>query len=52
MPAAFVLLMLAVNFEYMSLLFTDPVGRILLILAVILDVIGIVAIKRIVTVDI
>jgi tight adherence protein B len=52
MPAAFVLLMLAVNFEYMSLLFTDPVGRMLLILAVVLDVIGIVAIKRIVTVDI
>lgn len=52
MPAAFVLLMLALNFDYMSLLFTDPVGRLLLIIAVTLDVIGILMIKRIVTVDI
>jgi tight adherence protein B len=52
MPVAFVLMMLAINFEYMSLLFTDPVGRLLLILAVSLDVIGILIIKRIITVDI
>lgn len=52
MPVAFVLMMLAVNFEYMSLLFTDPLGRLLLILAVGLDVVGILMIKRIITVDI
>jgi tight adherence protein B len=52
MPAAFVILMLAINFEYMSLLFTDPVGRLLLVLAVGLDIIGILMIKRIVSVDI
>jgi tight adherence protein B len=52
MPAAFVVVMLAINFEYMSLLFTDPVGRLLLILAVGLDIIGVLLIKRIVSVDI
>ena len=52
MPAAFVAMMLAINFEYMSLLFTDPVGRLLLILAVGLDIIGILMIRRIVSVDI
>jgi len=52
MPAAFVLMMMAINFEYMSLLFTDPLGRLLLVLAVVLDFIGIMMIRRIVTVDI
>lgn len=52
MPAAFVAMMLAINFEYMSLLFTDPVGRLLLILAVVLDIAGILMIRRIVSVDI
>jgi tight adherence protein B len=51
MPAAFVIMMLAINFEYMSLLFTDPVGRLLLILAVALDIVGILMIRRIITVD-
>ncbi len=52
MPAAFVAMMLAVDFEYMSPLFTDPVGRLLLIMAVALDIIGILAIRRIVSVDV
>ena len=52
MPAAFVLMMMAINFDYMSLLFTDPLGRLLLVLAVVLDFIGIMMIRRIVTVDI
>lgn len=52
MPVAFVLLMLAVNFDYMSTLFTDPTGRVLLIIAAALDVMGILTIKRIVSVDI
>ncbi len=52
MPAGFVLLMLAINFDYMSLLFTDPLGRLLLVLAVGLDIIGLLLIRRIVSVDI
>jgi tight adherence protein B len=52
MPVAFVGLMLVLNFDYMSALFTDPTGRILLAIAVALDVLGILAIKRIVTVDV
>ncbi len=52
MPPAFVLMMLAVDFEYMSALFTDPLGRFLLIVAIALDIVGILIIKRIVSVDI
>ncbi len=52
MPPAVVLLMLVINFSYMSALFTDPLGRFLLIVAIALDVIGILIIKRIVSVDI
>lgn len=52
MPAAFVVLMLAISFDYMSLLFTDPAGRALLALAIGLDILGMLAIKRIVSVDI
>ena len=52
MPPAVVLLMLAVNFSYMSALFADPLGRFLLVVAIVLDIVGILAIKRIVSVDI
>ena len=52
MPVAFVLLMLVISFEYMSVLFTDPLGRLLLIVAVALDIIGVAVIKRIVSVEI
>ena len=52
MPPAVVLMMLAVNFEYMSMLFTDPLGRFLLALVIALDIAGILIIKRIVSVDI
>ncbi len=52
MPVAFVLFMLVISFEYMSALFTDPLGRFLLIVAIALDIIGILIIKRIVSVDI
>jgi tight adherence protein B len=52
MPPVFVLLMLAISFDYMSALFTDPLGRLLLVVAVALDIIGILVIKRIVSVDI
>lgn len=51
MPVGIVVLMLVINFEYMSVLFTDPLGRLLLILAVVLDVLGMLWIKQIVTVE-
>ncbi len=52
MPPAFVVMMLLVSFEYMSALFTDPLGRFLLIVAIVLDIVGILIIKRIVSVEI
>lgn len=52
MPAAFVTIMMAISFDYMSVLFTDPAGRMLLLVAVLLDAIGIVVIRRIVAIDI
>ena len=52
MPPAVVLFMLSVNFEYMSALFTDPLGRLLLVVAIALDIVGILIIKRIVSIDI
>jgi tight adherence protein B len=52
MPPAFVIMMLAISFDYMSALFTDPMGRFLLAVAIVLDIIGILVIRRIVAVDI
>jgi tight adherence protein B len=52
MPAAFVVIMLSISYDYMSVLFTDPAGRMMLVLAILLDGIGIMAIRRIVSVDI
>ncbi|MEX0801400.1 MAG: type II secretion system F family protein [Dehalococcoidia bacterium] len=52
MPVGFVILMLLVNFDYMSALFTEPIGRMLLAIAVGLDLAGMLIIKRIVTVDV
>ncbi len=52
MPVAFVAMMMIMSFDYMSLLFTDPLGRLMLVIAVVLDIIGILVIKRIITVDI
>jgi len=52
LPVAFVVMMMAINYEYMSVLFTDPLGRFLLFVAITLDVIGILLIKRIVSVEI
>lgn len=52
MPVGFVILMLLVNFDYMSVLFTNPTGRVLLMIAAGLDIMGILIIKRIVTVDV
>jgi tight adherence protein B len=52
MPPAVVVLMLSINFDYMAALFTDPLGRVLLFVAITLDIIGILIIKRIISIDI
>src|SRR3989304_2714815 len=52
MPAAFVAMMLVLSWEYMSTLFTDPTGRLLLVTAIVLDILGMLTIRRIVSVDI
>ena len=52
MPAAFVVMMLVLSWEYMSTLFTDPAGRLLLVTAIVLDILGMLTIRRIVSVDI
>jgi tight adherence protein B len=51
-PAALAGLFLLVNPDYMSVLFTDPVGRIILGLAGAWEVLGMVIIQRILAVDI
>ena len=52
MPAAFVVMMVVISWEYMSTLFTDPTGRLLLVTAIALDILGMVTVRRIVSVDI
>lgn len=52
LPPAFVLLMFAINFDYMKPLFTTGEGRFLTALAAALDIIGLVIVRRIVSVDV
>jgi len=51
LPVALVLLFFATDADYMSTLFTHPAGRILLVTGVALDVVGLLMIRRILTVD-
>lgn len=52
LPLAIVLIIMAMSFEYMEPLFTTSTGRLLLAIAVALDIAGIVAIRRIVSIEI
>jgi tight adherence protein B len=52
LPPAIMLIIMAMSFEYMEPLFTTGTGRVLLAIAVGLDIAGIVAIRRIVTIEI
>jgi tight adherence protein B len=52
MPPAIVLIIMAMSFEYMEPLFTTATGRLLLAVAVALDTAGIIAIRRIVSIEI
>jgi tight adherence protein B len=51
MPVGLVLLFFAGNPDYMSVLFTHPAGRILLATGVLLDLVGLLMIRRIVAVE-
>jgi len=52
LPVALVLLFFAMDPDYMSLLFTHTVGRILLVTGVLLDLLGLLVIRSILAVDI
>jgi len=52
MPPAIMLIIMAMSFEYMEPLFTTGTGRVLLAIAVGLDIAGIIAIRRIVSIEI
>lgn len=52
LPAAIVVIITAMSFEYMEPLFTTATGRLLLAIAIGLDIVGVVAIRRIVTIEI
>ena len=52
LPIALALLFFAVDPEYMSLLFTHTAGRILLVTGIILDVVGLLVIRRILAVEV
>jgi len=52
LPVALVLLFFAASPDYMSVLFTHTAGRILLVTAVVLDLVGLLMIRRILTVEI
>lgn len=52
LPVALVLLFFAASPDYMSVLFTHTAGRILLVTAVVLDLVGLLMIRSIVTVEV
>jgi tight adherence protein B len=52
MPVVLVLLFFAIDPDYMSTLFTHSAGRIMLVIGVVLDLLGLMAIRRILAVDI
>ncbi len=52
MPVALVLLFFATSPDYMSVLFTHTAGRILLVIGAVLDLVGLLMIRRIVTVEV
>jgi tight adherence protein B len=52
LPVALALLFFAASPDYMSVLFTHTAGRILLVTAVVLDMVGLLMIRRIVTIEV
>lgn len=52
MPPVLFLVMLKMNYEYIVLLFTDPMGRILMGIALVTQLIGAIVIKKIITIKV
>lgn len=52
MPPAIILIVMAMNFEYMEPLFTTGIGRVLLAVAIGLDVAGMISLRRITSIEI
>jgi len=52
LPVGVGLLFLLINPDYMGLLFTETIGRIILAAAVGLEVLGIISVKRIVAIEV
>jgi tight adherence protein B len=52
MPPAIILIIMAMNFEYMEPLFTTDIGRLLLATALILDIAGMISLRRITSIEI
>jgi tight adherence protein B len=52
LPVALALIFFVMNRDYMMLLFTEPVGRLMLLGAVIMEVIGVFIIRKIINIDV
>ncbi|TWT54044.1 Bacterial type II secretion system protein F domain protein [Rubripirellula amarantea] len=52
MPPTLFLVMLKMNYEYVVLLFTDPLGKIMLSIALVTQIIGAIVIKKIITIKV
>ena len=52
MPPTLFLVMLKMNYEYVVLLFTDPMGKIMLSMALVTQIIGAIVIKKIITIKV
>ena len=52
LPVGVGLLFMLINPAYMSLLFTDPIGRALLLGAIVLEAVGVMVIKRVMVIDV
>ena len=52
LPPALFLVMLKLNYEYVTMLFNDPLGRKMLIFGIIMQILGAVCIKKIITIKV
>ena len=52
MPPVLFLVMLKLNFEYVTMLFTDQIGRYMLCLGLVTQVLGAIMIKKIITIKV
>jgi tight adherence protein B len=52
LPPVLFLVMLKLNYDYIMVLFTDPIGRYLLCVALVTQIVGAIAIKKIITIKV